>query len=1249
MKTKQTQKITLLLAVALAAGGATARAQSGTWTNAESSVWSESTNWLNGVIAAGAGNTATFSNEISAVVEVNLNTPATLGGLHFMQGVYTITNDANDAVNVLTLAGPGKPVINVDLGLGTPATLRRVVLAGTDGFALDGGGTLNLFKENTDVANTISGDVVLSNGTIQVQGINVENDNLAINLALGSLTSFTFYNGTLNLQPAVNTSPQYGVMNANLHVPAGGVGTIFLPVRFNGSAGDNSAAIGTGLGGTLTGSGTFNVRSRYVRGNVVGNWSAFTGLIDIGPSSANADNQFRFGDPAGYPNAHVNFSGTSPLGVFYYRQLTANTVIPIGILSGENPQTVLSGSASAGFTLFYEVGALHTQASDTATFAGSLANAAGPAGLIKRGAGTLIINGSSTHSGSTTIAQGTLQIGDGFSDSGAIGTGSVTNNGVLIFGRGQGVLDVPGAIYGAGAITNIGLGGTLVLRGSNAYTAPTVSTAGKLVVGTASKATGAYILQDSAEGFGVLVGGPGANLSISGLTYNQAGSFNVDMSAFGNPSGAVVTNTGNLALNGDITVNVTGPALTVGTITLLQYNSRSGTGNFVVGTLPPHITGFTLNDDVANKRVTLTITQTFDDTLQWIGDVAGVWDIDNPANQVWRVVGSGQITNYYDGAKVRFDDTATGSTTIDVSTFVSPQSVTVNNVTKTYKFAGFGGISGAAVLDKQGAGKLTVANQNNYSGATRINGGTLEIGDGVVDATIGTGAVTNNGTITFNLAVGPLTVANAMHGTGNVIVGGIGQVNLSGASTYSGGLTVKPGATLGYNAGNAAGIGGGLRVEQATVVLGADVFNNVGAGTVITNAVFRNTGANRVIDIPLSGTNVIITFDKTPNLVTLNRSLAGISGVITNMGTGLLRYNSGGGNNATGSTDALWVLADPGGWLQGRNAATYNLGAVTGVGIISAQQSGSGLSTWSVGALNTSTTFEGTIHDGLSFGQAARLTALTKVGTGTWTLNNATLTYRASTTVSNGVMALSGTTHLDLTTNVVVVAPGSLNVSARVDSTLTLGAGTTNQVLRGNGSIQGNVVLGGNSQLIPGFGIGTLTVSGSATLGGSTAMEINRAGTPNSDRLVASSITLGGNLVVANLGAEPTAGDTFQLFSATTINGSFTSVTLPPLTCPTLSWNTSNLGVNGTISVTGTSCVSTEPTTIVANVVGNQLNLQWPATHKGWTLQGQTNALSVGISGTWVNVPGSELTNQVFIPINPANPTVFYRLTLPLP
>ncbi len=72
--------------------------------------------------------------------------------------------------------------------------------------------------------------------------------------------------------------------------------------------------------------------------------------------------------------------------------------------------------------------------------------------------------------------------------------------------------------------------------------------------------------------------------------------------------------------------------------------------------------------------------------------------------------------------------------------------------------------------------------------------------------------------------------------------------------------------------------------------------------------------------------------------------------------------------------------------------------------------------------------------------------------------------------------------------------------------------------------------------------------------------------------------------------------------------------------------------------------VSLNPTNIVFSVSGNQLNLSWPADHLGWTLQAQTNRLSVGISTNWANVAGSTTVTNVVIPINLTNGSVFYRL-----
>jgi hypothetical protein len=112
------------------------------------------------------------------------------------------------------------------------------------------------------------------------------------------------------------------------------------------------------------------------------------------------------------------------------------------------------------------------------------------------------------------------------------------------------------------------------------------------------------------------------------------------------------------------------------------------------------------------------------------------------------------------------------------------------------------------------------------------------------------------------------------------------------------------------------------------------------------------------------------------------------------------------------------------------------------------------------------------------------------------------------------------------------------------------------------------------------------------------------------------------------------------LFQAGSINGTFASNSLPNLSSG-LAWNTANL-TNGILSV-----VQTTPTNLTWSVTGTNLNFSWPQGCTGWRLQVQTNAPNAGLGTNWVDVSGSSLTNNVVLPVDATQGSVFYRLVFP--
>ncbi|MDB6058149.1 MAG: hypothetical protein JWO95_1993, partial [Verrucomicrobiales bacterium] len=238
---------------------------------------------------------------------------------------------------------------------------------------------------------------------------------------------------------------------------------------------------------------------------------------------------------------------------------------------------------------------------------------------------------------------------------------------------------------------------------------------------------------------------------------------------------------------------------------------------------------------------------------------------------------------------------------------------------------------------------------------------------------------------------------------------------------------------------------------------------------------------------------------------------------------------------------------------------------------------------------------------------------------------------RSTISITNGLLTAGGTITID-----------NLNLNNGIVSNASLLTVTT---LKGGGTIYGPVTVITN--LAPGVGIGTLSVSNSLTLSAacSTVFEMDLDALSCDKVSGVTDVIFNGALTVTNIAGTShlTNGTTFRLFQANTYSGSFTATNLPVIGGVT--WDTSGLGSNG--SIKAVVSINTTPTNIVAAFSSTNIDLSWPSDHIGWRLQSQTNAPGVGLTTNWSTVANSSSTNHVFISIDPSAGSGFYRLIYP--
>ena len=482
----------------------------------------------------------------------------------------------------------------------------------------------------------------------------------------------------------------------------------------------------------------------------------FSGFLDV--DSATFDN-------TGTANLTASLNGTSPS----LKALSFDSSSSYTLAQGSSGSLILKSNAvdatitdlagshliSASLVLASNTTATVTNLSDTLTISSGISESGiPPRGLTKDGAGTLVLSGSSSYTGATTVSNGTLTLKNGSAS--------------------------PSTATLSGTAITVASGATLAVStvGANIGTNKTVTIDNFASVILAAGAT--LDLRDSAIGTFNISAPTGVVTQFSSAAASSNLYFDIGQAGLDriNVSGLASITGGTINLN-----FLSGSSyLTTGVIPLITSNggfTGVGTNNFTyAGPASVVVGGQTYNLSVTGTttQTSLNIALVAPTSFYWAGAVNANWDTMVPNVTNWRT----DATNNFDttinpgpASDVFFNTTSPVAANLvnNLNTPFSIKSLTFSSASTTPVTIGDGG-NGANVLTV-GTGGITVS-----SGAAAHT----------VSANVSLGANqtwTNNSTSTLTVSGSFLSA-----GTRNLIFDGIGNISTGAATIYSGSGTV---------------------------------------------------------------------------------------------------------------------------------------------------------------------------------------------------------------------------------------------------------------------------------------------------------------------------------------------------------------------------------------------------------------------------------------------------------------------------
>jgi len=905
-----------------------------------------------------------------------------------------------------------------------------------------GGGNANLFWLSTANWNPVGipqlGDTLVFTNTVSLNNSN--------NIPNGNFSGITFAtpSGTFALNG--NSMTLANIADLQAATPE----TINLPITDNGSANLNLNIVANGvlnLNNIISGTGNLT-NSGAGRVNLTGS-NTVTGslVINGGVVTVSQETNLPATPIMSTPGDIVINGGT--LQALAGFTINSNRGVVVGPASGSGQGTISVNTESS----------IPSQYA-TLNYGGVITNnGGGTGGLTKLGFGNLVLFGANAYTGTTSNQVGTLTLD--FSKPGAPANSIISSSSRLIFG---------GANAGAG-VTNFS---QLIVTNSAAGTVSQTFNGTHVTIGPA-------IIR-------VLSGSGTANLNLGALDHDAGGVLAIIPPTLKGGLGSVSTTSTNLngIIGGWATIS-DGNTVSGGWTTSTNWACVDGSGNITnYKNFTVYSSGYVKNIMATTNNILIpsTATGTLTNDVDQTNGIYATYDVNTIA--IDRAVGDSTALTFQIGVsnmlrlgtsggilKRKYDTSAivnfgisgssgeltAGGPNIDTPGDIVLTSYQTDNANNNFYFYTpiVNNGAGAVTVVKSGSGYASLAAANSYTGGTYIEGGRLRFG---ANGCYGYGPVyIFPGGYTYVNSTTVVTNDFFLSGSGSQQEAGNGAIRYGpNAAFFTGNITLIGDTEIGGQSGGGilGPISGPFKlILGATLTINGDTMlantnNSWSGGTLITAR--TNAGVN---SLTLSNSEVIPNgFGKG------NVTMQGFS-------SGLIFWDMHGFNET----------------INGLSTVSAS-GTITPASCIISNGVASTTSTLTLGDNDQSGTFAGILKAG-----NGTLT-LIKIGAGVETLAAAN-TYTGTTTISNGVLQLTGSGAIANSANVNING-GTFDVSSYasyvVPSTQTINVtggtlfistanSSTTPVNFTNGTLKATALNGTANLTVP-----TLNIGGSANV-----------------------------------------------------------------------------------------------------------------------------------------------------------------------